>query len=187
MSGSGSPSLPVKPGGKTQIAPSLSSSEALRLELVDDLRRASGCRSSRRRRRSSPELHAEPLVDLRRSSSSTTSTRRRQSASVCVVAALQEHDALARALGEGRVAVELRARLAVERVEIARSRASRRRLARRVEQVLDQHAERRAPVAEVVLADDAMAERSSTRASASPMSVLRMCPTCISFATFGEE
>ena len=29
--------------------------------------------------------------------------------------------------------------------------------------------------------------RSSTRASESPTTVVRRCPTCISFATFGEE
>jgi hypothetical protein len=54
--------------------------------------------------------------------------------------------------------------------------------------VLDEHAERGAPVADVVLADDVVSEvLECARASASPTTVVLRCPTCISLATFGAE
>ena len=57
-----------------------------------------------------------------------------------------------------------------------------------VEQVLDEHAERAAPVTDVVLADHVVAERtSSMRTSASPITVVRRWPACISLATLGAE
>ena len=75
-----------------------------------------------------------------------------------VVAALEQHDAAAAALGEGGVAVELPARRGVELVEVAHAEGLGAGRAVDVEQVLDEHAERRAPVADVVLAPHVVAE-----------------------------
>src|SRR6185503_5859762 len=71
------------------------------------------------------------------------------------VAGLQQHDALARAVRELRIAVELSARRAIEIAELSHARL-RAGLAD-VEHVLDQHAERSAPVADVVLANHLVA------------------------------
>ena len=51
----------------------------------------------------------------------------------------------------------------------------------------EDHAELRAPVAQVVVADDALPRASKIRARLSPMTVERMWPTCIGLATFGDE
>jgi hypothetical protein len=76
-----------------------------------------------------------------------------------LVAALEEDNATARAVRERRIRVELRARLLVEAAEVT-DRLRRARLGvPEVDEVLDQHAERRPPVADVVLADDPVAER----------------------------
>jgi hypothetical protein len=54
-------------------------------------------------------------------------------------------------------------------------------------QVLDQPPEGGAPVAEVVDPDHAAAQVTQNPDEASPMTVLRMWPTCSSFAIFGPE
>ena len=61
-------------------------------------------------------------------------------------------------VGEGRVAVELRPRRLVERVGVGHQQLRLRRVLADVEQVLDEHAERRAPVADVVLPDHVVPE-----------------------------
>ena len=68
-----------------------------------------------------------------------------------VVATLQQHDAVAAALGEGRVTVELPPGRGVELVEVPHTERLGVGRPVNVEQVLDEHAERRAPVADVVL------------------------------------
>ena len=65
---------------------------------------------------------------------------------------MQQHDTLPRAIGESGVAVELGARRAIEIAELAHV-VLHAALAH-VEQVLDEHAERRAPIADVVLPND---------------------------------
>jgi hypothetical protein len=50
----------------------------------------------------------------------------------------------------------------------------------------EQFAELRAPVADVVVGDDAVAEQPQRAREASPRMVERMWPTCIGLATFGE-
>ena len=75
-----------------------------------------------------------------------------------VVAGLQQHDAVAAALGEVGVAVELPAGRRVELVEVPHAEGLGVGRPVHVEQVLDEHAERRAPVADVVLAPHVVAE-----------------------------
>ena len=77
----------------------------------------------------------------------------------------------------------------VELVEVAERRAPRPPSCSPTStQVLDQHPERAAPVADVVLADRRRGRGSrACRTSASPMTVVRRCPMCISLATFGAE
>ena len=65
---------------------------------------------------------------------------------------MQQHDTLPRTIGEAGVAVELGARRAIEIAELAHV-VLHAALAY-VEQVLDEHAERRAPIADVVLPND---------------------------------
>ena len=75
-----------------------------------------------------------------------------------VVAGLEQHDAVAAALGEGGVAVELPAGRGVELVEVAHAEGLGVGRPVHVEQVLNEHAERRAPVADVVLAPHVVTE-----------------------------
>ena len=51
----------------------------------------------------------------------------------------------------------------------------------------EDHAELRAPVAQVVVADDLVPERRDDAREGSPMTVERRWPTCIGLATLGEE
>ena len=81
-----------------------------------------------------------------------------QSAIVSLVAALQLHDPLAGAFLELLRLGELRVGLLVEAVEIALLQTFGGDVFAEVEQMLDQHAERTAPVADVVLADHVVAE-----------------------------
>ena len=74
------------------------------------------------------------------------------------VAALEQHDAAPAALGERGVAVELPARRGVELVEVAHAEGLGVLGPADVDQVLDQHAERRPPVADVVLPPHVVAE-----------------------------
>jgi hypothetical protein len=73
-----------------------------------------------------------------------------------LVAGLQQHDALSRAIRESSVAVEFRTRGAIELAELAH--VGLRAALTDVEQMLDEHTERRAPIADVVLADDLVAQ-----------------------------
>ena len=132
------------------------------------------------------EEHAEHVVDL---AGVTHGLGHEDAPEVqrLVVTTLQQHDAVAAALREGRVAVELPARRRVELVEVAHAEGLRVGGAVDVEEVLNEHAEGRAPVADVVLAPTSWPRNPSTRAKESPMSVLRRWPTCISLATFGAE
>ena len=75
------------------------------------------------------------------------------------VPVLQEHDPLPRPLAEVVVIGELGRRLLVERIQIADAEPLGATGAD-VDEVLDEHAERTAPVADVVLADDVVAEES---------------------------
>ncbi len=75
------------------------------------------------------------------------------------LAALEQDDPTAAALGEVGVGVEELAGLPVELVEVAHAEGARVGRDADVEQVLDEHAERRAPVPDVVLAQDAVAEK----------------------------
>ena len=70
------------------------------------------------------------------------------------VAGLQPHDALAASRLELLVGVEDGACVAIERGQVARAELAHRGRAAEVDEMLDQHAERRAPVADVVLAHD---------------------------------
>ena len=56
-----------------------------------------------------------------------------------------------------------------------------------VDQVLDEHAEGGAPVADVVLPDDRVPGELQHAHRASPMMVVRRWPACISLATLGDE
>ena len=104
------------------------------------------------------------------------------------VVGLQLDDPLARALLELVGLVELGVGRLVEAVEIALSHAFGGDVLADVEQVLDQHPERPTPVADVVLAHDVVAEEPSiSRTSASPITVVRRWPACISLATLGAE
>ena len=87
--------------------------------------------------------------------SSTSSSHKR-----CVSASppCQEHDTLPRPVLELLRRIEHRPRLLVEAVEVAEREVLGRTLLAQVDQVLDQHPERCAPVADVVLADDVVAE-----------------------------
>ena len=67
------------------------------------------------------------------------------------VSPLEQHHPLATALAECGVAVEVEARLGIELVEITHAEGLGGGGAAHVDQVLDQHAERRAPVPDVVL------------------------------------
>ena len=69
-----------------------------------------------------------------------------------VVAALQQHHTAAGAFFELVIGVELGARRFVERIEVAYVERRRALHTAHVDEVLDEHAERRAPVAEMVLA-----------------------------------
>ena len=74
------------------------------------------------------------------------------------VAGLQQHDAVAATLGEVEVAVELPSGRRVELVEIPHAERLGVGGPVHVEQVLDEHAERRAPVTDVVLAPHVVTE-----------------------------
>ena len=103
------------------------------------------------------------------------------------VALLQQHDPCAGPLLERLVVLELGRRRLVERVEVAEPERVG-PLGADVDEVLDEHAERAAPVADVVLPHDVVADGArACRTSASPMTVVRRCPMCISLATFGAE
>ena len=69
------------------------------------------------------------------------------------IAALQVHDPLAGTLGETRIRVELTPGGLVEGVRVGAQQPRLRRVLTHVEQLLDQHAELRAPVAYVVVPD----------------------------------
>ena len=116
---------------------------------------------------------------------SETSTRSCQSA---IVAGSPDCSATTRGrarVGERGVGVEAVLGLAVEDAERLEVRQV---LDAGVEHVLGEHPELRAPVAEVVVPDHACGPaNSSARTSASPMTVVRRCPTCISLATLGAE
>src|SRR6185369_134594 len=75
------------------------------------------------------------------------------------VSGLEQHDAAAGALRELGILIELHARVTVERAELADAgiRAALFALAE-IDEMLDQHPERRAPIADVVLAYDLVAE-----------------------------
>ncbi len=77
-----------------------------------------------------------------------------------LVARLERHDAFAGTIGEDRVGlvVELGPGRLIEAREVADRQGRGRRVLSLVDQVLDQHAERCPPVADVVLADDVVAE-----------------------------
>ncbi len=75
-----------------------------------------------------------------------------------LVAGLQQHDPLAAALGEDRIGVELGPGLPVEGLEVGEGELARGGRVARVDEVLEEHAEGGAPVAQVVLADDVVAE-----------------------------
>ena len=75
-----------------------------------------------------------------------------------VVTALQQHDAVTAAFGKHRVAVELTARRSVEFVEVPHAEGLRVDRTIDVEQVLNEHAEGCAPVADVVLAPHVVTE-----------------------------
>ena len=159
----GSPSRPLKPSRNTHSAPSLRTASPRSLQLGDDLGEVRGCRSSRRRcRRRSGARRAARRPP--RSSAWTRRPARCHSRQRLRVAALQRHHPLPGPVGELGVGVEA-----------ARGRrgrggqpgdgdlagvlgAGRTRLGV-LDQVLDEHAELRAPVAEVVLADHACGRR----------------------------
>ena len=90
------------------------------------------------------------------------------------VAALQHHDPVARPILELLAAVELGSGLLVEPVEIADAQLRRSLGLADVDQVLDEHAERRAPIADVVLADHGVPDEFEHATSASPITVVRM-------------
>ena len=107
------------------------------------------------------------------------------------VAALQRDHPEPRAGGEpvlvGGGGVELGTGRLVERTGVIDQQRRFRGVLADLQPVLDQHAERRAPVADVVLPDDGVAQRLENLTRLSPTTVVRRWPTCISFATFGEE
>ena len=76
------------------------------------------------------------------------------------IAALQQHHPTAAALDEGGIAVELPARRGVELVEVTHAEGLRVVGAVHVEQVLDEHAEGRPPVPDVVLPQHRVAHES---------------------------
>ena len=83
------------------------------------------------------------------------------------------------------VGAEVRAGPGVERLGLRQRQG--RGVDALLEDLLDQHAELGAPVADVVLRDHLVADAGITRWKQSPMIVERRCPTCICLATFGAE
>ncbi len=75
------------------------------------------------------------------------------------IAALEQHDPSPAAIGERRVTVELATRGGIELVEVPRAEGLGPLGSVHVEQVLDQHAEGRPPVPDVVLAPDLVTEK----------------------------
>ena len=155
MTGIGSPSRPAKPGGKTTRAPSDSSSRpsASRSSTTPRKQRVVEALADDVGRR---QEHAEPVVDgleLARGLVDEQLPERERLG----VAGLQPYDALAAARLELLARVEDGARLAVELGEVAGAELAHACGAADVDQVLDQHPERRAPVADVVLADHLVA------------------------------
>ena len=157
MSGSGSPSRFVKPAGNTHLAPSLIAQQAEPVQLVDDglelvvveaLADVVGV----------GEPHVQPVVDGRRSTSSDSATSDRHSRRVVGSPACRATTRRrARSLNVGSASNFAAGRL-VEAVQVTDGQLVGGLGLADVEQVLDQHAERRAPLADVVLPDDRVAQ-----------------------------
>jgi hypothetical protein len=95
---------------------------------------------------------------------------------------LQQHDPAPGAVGEGLVGVELRARLPVERRELAQPRLA------AGSALVSMSIPNGVPQSPMWFwRTTRCPSRSSTRTRESPMIVLRRWPTCICFATFGAE
>ncbi len=156
ISGNGSPSRFVKPGGNTTSAPSDSvrRSSARSRSITSGMQRLIGALAGEV---VVGQVHAEHLVDRVEVLGRQLDEQPPQPLRLGV-AALQQHDPLTRPILELLGPVERRSRLLVEAVEVAEREVFGGTLLAEVDQVLDQHAERRAPVADVVLTDDVVAE-----------------------------
>ena len=164
INGSGSPSRLVNPGGNTTSAPSLccrSSVSASRSTRAVHQRLVHALAGDVVVGEQHAELAVHRVEVVVRHVDEAVPERERLR-----VAALQEHDPLAGPFLElGRFG-ELGVGLLVEAVEVALRQPVGGDVLTDVEQVLDEHAERPAPVADVVLADHVVTEerRASARA-----------------------
>ena len=155
ISGSGSPSRLVNPGGNTTSRAVGLLQQAGGVETLEDLghQRLVAALAGQV---VVGEQHAELVVDLvpvRRALLDECSPQRHRLG----VAVLQQHDPLAGPLLELLVGRELGGRVLVEGVEVAQlERAG--PLGADVDEVLDEHAERAAPVTDVVLPHDVVAD-----------------------------
>ena len=156
MSGSGSPLRFSNPSGNTHSAPSSSTSRPLALELLDDDRQQRVVEALPHGVVGGQE-HAEQVVDLARVAHRLGDEDPPQPQRLGV-AALQEHDPLPAPLREPGVGVELPARRGVELVEVPHAERLGVLRPADVDQVLDQHAEGRPPVADVVLPPHVVAQ-----------------------------
>ena len=145
----------MNPGGKTTSAPSLCSQQAGVAQPLDHAGQLVVVRALPHQVLVG-EQDAEAAVDLVEVARALVDEQAPQPQRLGV-AVLQLDDPLAGALLERVVGVELRAGGAVEAVEVADGQLVRRLGLADVEQVLDEHAERAAPVADVVLADHSLA------------------------------
>ena len=161
-----------EPLGEDAECPVVLDQQALRRPARRPPRRAGGCTSSprpRRRRSAGPPTCRRP-----RRCAAGSRPRRSPRAAASRGRPLEQHHPLAAALAERGVTVEVQAGLGVELVEVAHAEGLGGGRAAHVDQVLDEHAERRAPVPDVVLPQHLVAQEArGPGPSASPMTVLR--------------
>ena len=187
MRGRGSPLRLVNPGGKTHRAPSLSTSSpaASRSSTTAGQHRVVEALAHHV---VVGEQDAELGVDLVEVADALGHQDPPQAQGLGLSPDCRSTTRPAAALAEGLVGVEGGPGLAVETVEVADRQLVGRLLLAQVDEMLDEHPERGAPVADVVLAAARrVRRRSSSRHRASPMTVPRRWPTCISLATLGAE
>ena len=153
MIGNGLPSRPVNPSGNTHRGAVALLQQPPLVELVDDAGKAVvvGRLADVVLRR---QRDVERVVDRLEVLGGLVDEQLPQDA--CLgVPALQEHHPSPGPVGEAYVAVELAPRRLVELGEVTERETVGGRVGAGVDEVLDEHAERGAPVAQVVLPDDA--------------------------------